>query len=217
MVPGFCYASSMFGRLFQARRLNGFFVCTCVAVIGWVFCFTAAGAIEIHPDAADVAASLERGNAAAAARTPPDRLYAWFGSNEEYEPKGFLMTKLVGLTVMAAHFALRGQTPAEHDIRQILDDQALLVSVTIFGDRPDFAVDSYMLLFQSGRMIKPIKVRFDGRASRTSVWPASPAYRAKVVASFSYTDLDPDANTRLSVFPAAGGEVSFELDFSTIE
>ena len=127
------------------------------------------------------------------------------------------MTKTAGLRVMATHFALRGQTPAEDDVRQILDDQALLISVTIFGDRPGFAVDSYMLLFQSDRTIKPVKVRFDGQAARTSLWPQQPAYQAKVVASFLYADLLPDAKTRLSVFPAGGGEISFDLDFSAIE
>ncbi|MGH7166624.1 MAG: hypothetical protein ACREIS_13990, partial [Nitrospiraceae bacterium] len=65
--------------------------------------------------------------------------------------------------------------------------------------------------------IKPVRVRFDGQASRTSVWPASPAFQAKVVASFSYADLDPRAKARLSVFPSVGGEVSFDLEFSEIE
>jgi len=127
------------------------------------------------------------------------------------------MTKMVGLTVMAAHFALRSATPTESEIARILEDGALLISVIMFGDRPDFAVDSYMVVEQGGRTIKPIKVRFDGQASRTSVWPQPPAYRAKVVASFPYEELDPRAKTKISVFPAGRGQVSFDLDFSLIE
>ena len=133
------------------------------------------------------------------------------------EPHGFLMTKLAGVAVMAAHFALRSNTPAQTDIQQILDDQALLVSVEIFGDRPTFALDSYMVMVQGARTVKPVRVRFDGRASRTSVWPEAPAFRAKVVASFPYDQLDPQARTTLSVFPGEGGEVSFDLDFAQME
>ncbi|MBI4400962.1 MAG: hypothetical protein HY581_04955 [Nitrospirae bacterium] len=196
----------------EASIKTVFWVCAGVSVwpgTGW--------AIEDHPTQSQIEAALARGKAAAAARIPPDRLYAWFGSANKLEPRGFLMTKMAGLTVMSAHFALRSETPAEADISQILEERSLLISVLIFGDRPNFAVDSYLLLAQGQRVIKPIKVRFDGHASRTSVWPNPPAYRAKVVASFSYADLDLRAKTRLSVFPAGGGEVSFDLDFAQIE
>jgi hypothetical protein len=171
----------------------------------------------LEPSRAQINAALERGRAAAKAKTPPDQLYAWFGSSHDLEPRGFVMTKLVGLTVMSAHFALRSETPNENEINQILNDRALLVSVILFGERPDFAVDSYMVMTQGDRLIKPIKLRFDGTAARSSVWPQSPAYRAKIVASFAYADFDPRAPTRLSVFPARGGEVAFDLEFARIE
>jgi hypothetical protein len=176
-----------------------------------------AWAIEVRPNPEQVRAALERGKAAAAARVPPDQLYAWFGSRDDLEPRGFLMTKMVGLTVMSAHFALRAATPSEPEITQVLDDTALLVSVVLFGGRPDFARDAYMVLAQGERTIKPVKVRFDGQAARSSVWPQVPGYKAKVVASFNYSDLDPLAPTKISVFPADGGEVTFEVDFARIE
>ena len=118
---------------------------------------------------------------------------------------------------MSTHFALRGAVPSESEVQQILDETTLLVSVTIFGDRLDFARDCYMLLVQGAHTIKPVKVRFDGQAARTSVWPNAPAYRAKIVASFHYADLAPRAAAKLSVFPSGGGEVSFDLDFSQID
>jgi hypothetical protein len=118
---------------------------------------------------------------------------------------------------MSAHFALRGVSPTDAEVKQVLQDPLLLVSVAIFGNRPDFAMDSYVLLMQGNRVIKPVRVRFDGQAARSSVWPKAPAYKAKIVASFSYEDLDPRAKTRLSVFPADGGEVSFDLDFAAID
>jgi hypothetical protein len=185
-----------------------------LSMLGWSL---RASAIDVSPSPDHVKIALERGKSAASARLPPDRLYAWFGSPRDLEPKGFLMTKVVGLVVMSAHFALRGETPTEQDIHQILDDPLMLVSAVIFGNRPDFAIDSYMLMFQADRTIKPVKVRFDGRAARTSVWPQQPAFQAKVVASFRYADFDPREKTRLSVFPPAGGEVSFDLDFAAIE
>jgi hypothetical protein len=188
-----------------------------VLLIGLLLWPASVPALEVQPDQSHIAAALARGQAAAVSRVPPDRLYAWFGQTGELEPKGFLMTKIAGLSVLSAHFALRGETPTETDIRQILHEASLLVSVTIFGDRPDFAVETYMLLVQSDRTIKPTKVRFDARASRTVVWPQKPAYQAKVVASFPYADLAPHDKTRLSVFPPGGGEVSFDLDFSQIE
>lgn len=178
---------------------------------------TQAWAIEVQPKPEQVRAALERGKAAAGARVPPDQLYAWFGSSGDLEPRGFLMTKMVGLTVMSAHFALRAATPSEPEIAQVLDDPALLISVVLFGARPDFARDAYMVLAQGERTIKPVKVRFDGQAARSSAWPQAPAYKAKVVASFSYHDLDPRAPTKISVFPADGGEVTFEVDFAQIE
>ena len=185
-----------------------------VGSLGWSMDLEA---IEVQPTRAQIETALARGKAAAVARVPPDRLYAWFGTPNELEPRGFLMTKIAGLAVMSAHFASRSETPGEAGMRQILDDRLLLVSVTIFGSHPNFAVDSYMVMVQGQEVIKPIKVRFDGRADRTSVWPEAPAYQAKVVASFPYDELDLHAKTRISVFPAAGGEVFFALDFARID
>jgi len=181
------------------------------------FAISVVSAIEVEPQNQQVQAALQRGKAAAAARTPPDQLYAWFGSSKDLEPTGFLMTKMVGLAVMSTHFALRGVTPSEPEVKQILDETTLLISVTIFGNRPDFARDSYMLLMQGTHTIKPVKVRFDGQAARTAIWPNSPSYKAKVVASFNYAEIDPQATAKLSVFPAGGGEITFELDFSRVD
>jgi len=189
-----------------------------VVLACWMLAWPApSSAIEVAPAPEQVRAALERGQAAAKARTPPNELYAWFGGTGEWEPRGFLMTKLSGLAVMAAHFALRSERPAETDIRQILDEKTMLVSAMIYGNHPAFARDSYLVLTQGARTIKPITVRFDGQAQRTSMWPGAPAYQAKVVASFAYDGFDPRARTRISVFPSAGGEVAFDVDFVRVE
>ncbi len=174
-------------------------------------------AIEVHPNQDQIDRALNRGTSAAEARTPPDRLYSWFGSADPLAPHGFLMTKLSGLAVMATHFALRGESPSRSEIDRILADPTLLISVVIYGDRPDFGVDSYLVLSQGDRLIKPASVRFDGRAARSAAWPNPPAYRAKVVATVPYAELDPGSETRITVLPGIGGDVSFDLDFAQIE
>lgn len=117
---------------------------------------------------------------------------------------------------MATHMALRGLEPSEADIAQVLEAPTMLVSTVIFGHLPTFAVDSYMVLDQGGKSIKPVTVRFDGQAHRSAAWPDPPRFKAKVVASFNYSDFDPNAATTITVFPANGGEVSFMLDFGQL-
>jgi hypothetical protein len=118
---------------------------------------------------------------------------------------------------MATHMGLRGLEPAEADITQTLETKTMLVSATIFGNVPNFAVDSYVVLDQGGKTVKPVTVRFDGMASRSAAWPEPPRFKAKVVASFAYADFDPAAQTTITIFPANGGEVTFPLDFSKIK
>ena len=174
-------------------------------------------AIEVQPSQEQIRAALERGAEAAKQHTPPDAFYIGFGASDELHPSGFLITKLGGISVMATHMALRGLQPAEADIAQVLDGKTMLVSATIFGNVPNFAVDSYMVLDQAGKTIKPVTVRFDGQASRSAAWPEAPRFKAKVVASFAYADFDPAAPTTISIFPANGGEVTFPVDFSRIK
>ena len=173
-------------------------------------------AIDVQPTAEQIQAALEQGKEAAQKRSPPDTFYARFGATDELHSSGFLITKLGGLSVMATHMALRGLQPSETDVTQVLQGQTMLVSTVIFGDVPNFAVDSYMVFDQGGKTIKPVTIRFDGFANRSAAWPESPRFKAKVIASFNYTDFDPNAKTTITVFPANGGESIFNLDFSEI-
>ena len=190
-----------------------------VAAIGCAVIGSAAGAfaIETQPSQEQIRSALARGADAAKQHSPPDTFYTRFGATEDLHPSGFLITKLGALSVMATHMALRGVEPAEADIAQTLDGKTMLVSATIFGNVPNFAVDSYMVLDQGGKTIKPVTVRFDGQASRSAAWPEPPRFKAKVVASFAYADLDPVAQTTITVFPANGGEVTFPIDFAQIK
>ena len=173
-------------------------------------------AIEVHPTAEQIQAALDRGKEAARSQSPPDTFYIRFGATDELHSSGFMITKLGGLSVMAAHMALRGILPGKTDVAQILEGKSLLVSTVIFGNVPNFALDSYMVFDQGGKTVKPVTVRFDGVANRSAAWPESPRFKAKVVASFNYADFDPNAKTTITVFPANGGESSFSVDFSQI-
>jgi hypothetical protein len=176
-----------------------------------------AEAIEVQPTPEQIQAALARGKEAAQEHRPPDTFYVRFGATGELRPSGFLITKLGALSVLATHMALRGLEPDEAEVAQVLDAKTMLVSTTIFGNAPNFAVDSYMVLDQGGHTVKPVTVRFDAQAGRSAAWPESPRFKAKVVASFAYADFDPAAPTTITVFPANGGEVTFPLDFSQIK
>jgi len=174
-------------------------------------------AIEVQPTQAQVRLALDRGKEAATHHQAPETFYTRFGSGDDLHPSGFLVTKLGGLSVMATHMALRGLEPSAADIAQMIEAPAMLVSTVIFGDSPSFAVNSYIVLDQEGRVVKPTTVRVDGQAGRSSAWPRSPKFRAKVVATFRYADFDPHAQTTITVFPASGGEVHFSLHLAEID
>jgi hypothetical protein len=188
-----------------------------IAVMGTCGLVCPSTAIEVQPAPAQVRLALERGKEAAVRRQAPETFYTRFGSGDDLHPSGFLVTKLGGLSVMATHMALRGLEPNAADIAQVIEAPTMLVSAVILGDSPSFAVNSYIVLDQGGRVVKPATVRVDGQAGRSSAWPKSPKFRAKVVATFTYTDFDPHARTTITVFPASGGEVHFSLNFADIE
>lgn len=194
----------------MARMAIGVMVVTVVCAIPVM-------AIEGQPSSEQVQAALESGKAAAAQGKAPDTFYVRFGAQDELHPSGFLITKLGALSVMATHMTLRGLQPTEADVAQVVETKTMLVSTVIFGDLPAFAQESYMVFDQAGRTIKPVTVRFDGQANRSAAWPERPRFKAKVVASFDYSDFDPRAKTTITVFPASGGADSFVLDFAVIQ
>lgn len=106
--------------------------------------------IELQPSAAQIQATVERGRTAARDRVSPDQLHTWFGAADALAPRGFIMTKLGSLLVMANHLALRDLTPTEQDIAQVMANEQLLVSIVIYGERLNFAADSYVVLEQGG-------------------------------------------------------------------
>lgn len=200
----------------QVHRLRSMLLCVGVSALSCLP-HVSAHAIDVHPTAGQIQTALDQGKEVAEKRMPPDSFYVRFGVADEVQPKGFLITKIGALSVMATHMALRGLEPREADVAQVLEGETMLISTVILGNTPNFAVDSYMVLDQGGKTIKPVMVRFDAQANRSVVWPKSPRFKAKVVASFNYADFDPRAKTTIIVYPATGGESRFSVDFGEID
>ena len=200
----------------QVHRQRSLVLCVGIVALS-VLPHLSAHAIDVYPTAKQIQTAIDRGKEAAQKQFPPDSFYVRFGVSDAVHPKGFLITKIGALSVMTTHMALRGLQPSETDVTQIVEGQTMPVSTVIFGDVPNFAVDSYVVLEQGGKVIKPVTVRFDAQAHRSVVWPKSPRFKAKVVASFNYADFDPMAQTTITVYPAIGGESSFFLNFLEID
>lgn len=191
----------------------------------WCWCMTGAWivsptlpalAILSDPDHKQVEQALKRGMDFAQQHRPPNELYWHFGSHEKFQPHGFLVTKVSGLAVMSSHYALRGEQPTDQAIQQVTAEDALQVVVTIFGDSPDFARESYLLIKQGEQVVKPERIRFDARAREVGQDQRGPVFRAKIVGLFPYGSFEPEAWATLLVFPGSGGEMRFDIDLSTI-
>ena len=200
----------------QVHRQRSMVLCVGVVALSCLL-HVSAHAITVSPTAEQIRTALDQGKEAAQKGRPPDSFYVRFGVTDEVQPMGFLITKIGALSVMATHMALRGLQPSNADVNQVLESTTMLISTVILGNTPNFAVDSYMVLEQGGKQIKPVMVRFDAQANRSVVWPKSPRFKAKVVASFNYADFDPKAKTTITVYPATGGESSFSINFGEID
>ena len=189
---------------------------TCVTV-ALLFCSALPAMATLqNPDRHQVEQALNRGNESAKAHHPPNELYWKFGSTAPFEPHGFLVTKLTALAVLSGHFALRGEQPTDQDIQRVLKEGVLQVVVKVFGDSPGFARESYLLIQQGNQLVKPDRIRFNARAQAVGQRQGRQIFRAKIVGEFSYNSIDLEGQTTLLVYPGAGGEVTFDLDFSAI-
>ena len=187
-------------------------ICVTVALL---FCSALpAMAILQNPDRHQVEQALTRGNESGRERHLPNELYWHFGSTKQFEPHGFLVTKVSALAVLSGHFALRGEQPTDQDIQRVLGEDALQVVVKVFGYSPGFARESYVLIQQGNQLVKPTRIRFDARAQAVGQHQGRPIFRAKIIGVFPYNSIDLQGRTTLLVFPGAGGEIKFDLDFS---
>ncbi len=187
-----------------------------LGVLGGILGGEPVNAIMVDPPPQEIQNAVQKGRDAAQQKVPPSRLFWHFGSKESFQPHGFLMTKIGGLSVLATHYALRGEEPTQEAIQRVVNEKELQVIVTVYGEFPTFARESYLIMKQGEQIINPERVRADGRAISVARQTGKPIFRAKIVASFPYGAFDPEGETVLKVFPGAGGEIEFPLELGKI-
>lgn len=131
---------------------------------------------------------------------------------------GAIRTKTVTLNRLGGAIA-RNPEQAEQDkakideqVQKILEAKVLKIEFDFCGDTADFAEGATATLEQGGKMIKGEMAKPD-RAKKNE---KGPAFRGKIVASFPYSSFDPNAVTKITLFPPMGDAMNWEVDLSKI-
>jgi hypothetical protein len=177
-----------------------------------------ASAIQVRLDDAAVKKAVEEGKQIKDVKTVPTRFGADL-SKDLCGGGGEVQTKIVSLNRLGAVIAANPEK-AQQDkeqvdaaIQKIADANRLKIVFDFCGDTADFAEDAQATLEQDGRQIKAEMAKPD-RAKKN---PEGPAYRGKISASFAYGSFDPNAVTKITLYPKVGDAMSWEVDFSKIK
>ena len=177
-----------------------------------------AGAIEVNLDAAAVQKAIDEGKQMKEVKTIPTR----FGADLAKDlcgGGGEIRTKTVSLNrlgaVMTANPERAEQDKAEIDksIQKIVESQHLKVAFDFCGDTADFAEDAQASFEQGSKLIKGEMAKPDQAKKNKE----GPAFRGKITASFPYGSFDPQAPTKITLYPKVGDAMSWEVDFSKIK
>jgi hypothetical protein len=187
-----------------------------VAAVG-LLCLTPAssGAIVVDLDAAAVTQAVEDGKKIKEVKTIPTRFGADL-SKDLCGGGGEIQTKTVGLNRLGALIAANPEQ-AERDkeqvnaaIKKVAESDRLKIVFDFCGDTADFAEGSSATLEQGGKMIKGEMAKPD-RARKNE---KGPAYRGKIAAAWPYGSFDPNAVTKVTLYPPMGDAMSWEVDLS---
>src|SRR5213596_1696854 len=197
----------MMGRVW---RMSGVLA---VAVV-WSFTASPSGAI-VDLDPAAVKQAVEEGRQMKEVKTLPTRFGADL-SKDLCGGGGEIQTKTVGLNRLGALIAAdperaeRDKEKVEEAIQKTSESKRLKIVFDFCGDTADFAEGASATLEQDGRMIKGEVAKPD-RARKNE---KGPAYRGKLSVSWVYGAFDPNAVTNITLYPALGDPMSWEVDFS---
>src|SRR5438093_13448906 len=200
----------MMGRVW---RMSGVLA---VAVV-WSFTASPSGAIVVDLDPAAVKQAVEEGRKMKEVKTLPTRFGADL-SKDLCGGGGEIQTKTVGLNRLGALIAAdperaeRDKEKVEEAIQKTAESKRLKIVFDFCGDTADFAEDAQATMEQDGRQIKGEMAKPD-KAKKNA---EGPAYRGKIAASFAYGSFDPNAMTKITLYPKVGDAVSWEVDFSKI-
>ena len=191
------------------------------AVVGvGVVCLAAgaASAFEVELDAAAVKKAVEDGKQMKEIKTLPTRFGADLakdlcGGGGEIQTKTVGLNRLGALVAADPERAERDKEKVDEAIKKTADAKRLKIVFDFCGDTADFAEGSSATLEQGGKMIKGEVAKPD-RAKKND---KGPAYRGKIAASFAYGAFDPQAPTKITLFPPVGDALSWDVDFSKIK
>src|SRR5712692_2329457 len=183
----------------------------------WSFTATPSGAIMVDLDPAAVKQAIEEGKQIKdeELKNVPTRFGANLkedicGGGGEIRTKTFALSRLGSMIARNPEQAEQDKAKIDEQIQKILDSKVLRIAFDFCGDTADFAEGSSATLEQDGKMIKGEMAKPD-RAKKNE---KGPAYRGKIVASFPYSSFDPNAVTKITLFPPVGDGMSWEVDFS---
>jgi hypothetical protein len=192
------------------------------AAASGLLCVTPAvsGAIVVDLDPAAVKQAIDDGKKMSDEdlKTIPTRFGANLkddlcGGGGEIRTKTVTLNRLGGAIARNPEQAEQDKAKIDENIQKILDAKVLKIAFDFCGDTADFADGSSATLEQGGKMVKGEMAKPD-RAKKNE---KGPAYRGKIVASFPYSSFDPNAVTKITLFPPVGDAMSWEVDFSKIK
>jgi len=188
------------------------------AVLLGVFAGSAWG-IDIKLDDAAVTKAIELGKQTKDVKSMPTPRFGadlskdLCGGGGELRTKTFTLERLGALIAADPDRFEREKDQAQQAIEKAAQAKELKITFDFCGDTPDFAEDAQATLEQDGRMIKGEMAKPD-KARKN---PEGPAYRGKITASFPYGTFDPNAVTKITLYPKVGDAMSWEVDFSKIK
>jgi hypothetical protein len=196
-------------------RLSG------IIAVAVVWCFTASpsGAIVVDLNPAAVKQAIDDGKKMSDEdlKTIPTRFGADLkedlcGGGGEIRTKTVTLNRLGGAMARNPEQAEQDKAKIDEQIQKILDSKILRIAFDFCGDTAEFAEGSNATLEQGGKMIKGEMAKPD-RAKKNE---QGPAYRGKIVASFPYSSFDPNAATKITLYPPVGDAMSWDVDLSKI-
>src|SRR5437660_8901139 len=184
----------------------------------WSFTASPSGAIVVDLDPAAVKQAVEEGKQMKEVKTLPTRFGADL-SKDLCGGGGEIQTKTVGLNRLGAVIAAnpekaeQDKDKVEEAIQKTAESKRLKIVFDFCGDTADLADDAQATLEQDGRQIKGEMANPDN-AKKNAEGPAS---RGKIAASFAYGSFDPNAMTKITLYPKVGDAMSWDVDFSKIK
>ncbi len=177
-----------------------------------------AGAITVDLDDAAVKKAVEDGKQMKDIKTSPNRFGADLtkdlcGGGGEIHTKTFGLNRMGAMIAARPEDAERDKDQVETAIKKTAESKRLKIVFDFCGDTADFAEGSSATMEQGGKMVKGEMAKPD-KAKKNE---KGPAYRGKISASFPYGSFDPNAPTKITLYPPMGDPMSWDVDLSTVK